>query len=89
MDHIRLHDYVPFYFGVKTPMVACNQDHNDEIAYLQFSTNLLQTPATVISDGNARSGMTKFQPFTQLSDLSILDVKAIQGVKYGADPELK
>ena len=43
----------------------------------------------VISDGNAASSQTKFREFKTIDDLEILDVKAIQGVKYADDPELK
>jgi hypothetical protein len=84
-----LHDYVPLYFGNKTPMVAANQDRNEEIIFLRFSLNLLALNGVVISDGNARANNTKFQIFSKLDDLSILDVQAIHNVKYAKDPELK
>ena len=35
------------------------------------------------------SSQTKFREFKTIDDLEILDVKAIQGVKYADDPELK
>ncbi len=87
---LPLHDYVPLYFGFKTPMAACNQHINSEFAYLTFSLDLLgTTTGIVISDGNARSNRTHFKRFNNIDDLAFLDVKAIQGVKYRGDEELK
>jgi len=85
-----LHDYVPLYFGVKTPMVAVNQDQNEAIVFLRFSLDIfLGIAGVVISDGNARSTATKFFPFARVEDLSVLDVAAIHTVKYARDHELK
>lgn len=84
-----LHDYVPLYFGFKTPMVAWNQDKNEQLIFLRFSLNILALPDVVVSDGNARSTATKFVKYGRLDDLAILDPKAIQTVKYAHDPELK
>ena len=84
-----LHDYVPFYFGFKTPMVAWNQAHNEEIVYLAAPLDVLRLSGVVITDGNARSGATQFREFRSVQDLAILDVKTIKGVKYGQDRELK
>ena len=84
-----LHDYVPLYFGFKTPMVAWNQDKNEQLIFLRFSLNILVLPGVVISDGNARSIATKFVKYSGLDDLAVVDPKAIQTVKYGHDPELK
>lgn len=84
-----LHDYVPLYFGFKTPMVAWNQDQNPGLLFLRFSLNILSTPGAIISDGNARSKATRFSLFQELEDLSFLNVKAIQTVKYARDPEQK
>lgn len=84
-----LHDYVPLYFGFKTPMVAYNQDRNDEFIFLRVSLDILRLPGVVISDGNARAVGSKFCQFTGIDDLRILDTKAIQTVKYAGDSELK
>lgn len=84
-----LHDYVPLYFGFKTPMVAWNQSKNYELTFFRFSLDILATPNVVITDGNARSAGTKFVKFTAVDDLAALDSKAIQTVKYAHDPEVK
>lgn len=84
-----LHDFVPLYFGFKTPMVAVNKDKNEELVFLRFSLEILTTPGVVITDGNARSNVTKFRSYTQIDDLSIVDAKAVNIVKYAHDGELK
>ncbi|MCM2281461.1 MAG: DUF4433 domain-containing protein [Bdellovibrionaceae bacterium] len=84
-----LHDYVPLYFGNRTPMVAVNQQHNQELVFIRFSLDLLTHGNLVITDGNARSASTVFRVFTQLTDLDILDPKAINTPKYKGNPELK
>jgi hypothetical protein len=84
-----LHDYVPLYFGFQTPMVAWNQEENPNLLFLRFSLSILSRSGVVISDGNARSKATRFRQFQGLDDLSILNVKAIQTLKYAKDPEVK
>ncbi len=84
-----LHDYVPLYLGFKTPMVAINQTHNEELLFLRFSLDVLATIGSVVCDGNARSHASKFYLFTDPDVFSNLDVAAIRSVKYAKDPELK
>lgn len=83
-----LHDYVPLYLGFKTPMVSVNQNHNEDLLFLQFSLDILNSGKVVISDGNARSARTQFKVFSQLVDLDFLDIKAIRALKYAYDSEL-
>ena len=84
-----LHDYVPLYFGFKTPMVAVNKAIYESLLFILFSLDILETSGVVISDGNARSTQTKFTLFSSIDDLSLLDVQAVLGTKYAADSELK
>jgi hypothetical protein len=84
-----LHDYVPLYFGFKTPMVAANQKHNEDLLFLQFRLDILNLGSIVISDGNARSNATCFRIYSQISDFDSLDIAAIRGVKYAHDTELR
>jgi len=84
-----VHDYVPLYLGFKTPMVAINQAHNEDLLFLRFSLDVLATPGSVVCDGNARSLATKFYLFNGPDIFSNLDVAAIRSVKYAKDPELK
>ena len=84
-----LHDYVPLYFGNRTPMVAVNKNVNEKIIFLRFSLNILALGDIVITDGNARSGSTVFKSYTQLNDLDILKPSSINTVYYAHDPEIK
>jgi hypothetical protein len=84
-----IHEYVPLYFGFKTPMVACVQEINEKIVFLRFSLNVLELPEVIIADGNARSDNTLFRSFSSLDDLKFLDVRAIHSRKYSNDPEKK
>lgn len=84
-----LHDYVPLYLGFKTPMVAINQAHKEDLLFLRFSLDVLATPGAIVCDGNARSNSSKFYLFTGPEVFSSLDVTAIRSVKYAKDPELK
>jgi hypothetical protein len=84
-----LHDYVPLYLGFKTPMVAINQAHNEDLLFLRFSLDVLATPGAIVCDGSARSNASKFYLFTGPDVFSSLDVTAIRSVKYAKDPEIK
>ncbi len=84
-----LHDFVPLYLGFKTPMVAINQAHNEDLLFLRFSLDILSIPGSVVSDGNARSNASKFYLFNGPDVFSNLDVAAIRTVKYAKDSELK
>lgn len=84
-----LHDYVPLYLGFKTPMVAINQTHNEDLLFMRFSLDILAITGSIVCDGNARSNASKFYLFTGPEVFSSLDVTAIRSVKYARDPELK
>lgn len=84
-----LHDYVPLYMGFKTPMVAYNQEYNEQIVFIRYSLDLFTNWGVVVADGNARSSNTKFKLFQHVDDLEFLDAAAIRTVKYAHDPELK
>ena len=84
-----LHDYVPLYLGFKTPMVAINQGHNEDLLFLRFSLDILATPGSVVCDGNARSQASTFYLFNGPDVFSKIDIAAIRSVKYAKDPELK
>jgi hypothetical protein len=85
----NLHDYVPLYWGRKTPMVAALQKQNESLIFLMFSTNLLNDYSCVISDGNARSDLTNFKSYQDIDDLRILNAKNINTVKYASSQSTK
>ncbi len=82
-----LHDYVPLYFGWKTPMVRRNQEHNDDILFLCISLNILKNIDVIFSDGNARADKTQFFLFKQLEDLKMINAKAINSVKWKSETD--
>lgn len=84
-----LHDYVPLYLGFKTPMMAMNQAHNEDLLYLRFSLDILAIPGAVVCDGNARAQASKFYLFDSPDVFTKLDIAAIRTVKYADDPEKK
>ena len=84
-----LHDYVPLYWGKKTPMVAALQHQNESLLFLMFSTSLLNDYECVISNGNARSPDTSFQVFIELNDLDLLNPRSINTVKYASNQVTK
>ncbi|MCX6131449.1 MAG: DUF4433 domain-containing protein [Proteobacteria bacterium] len=84
-----LHDYVPLYFGFKTPMVVRNKDQNQGMIFLRFSLDILGMPDVMFTDGNARSSKTRFFKFQQLDDLESLNASAISKVKWVGNEELK
>ena len=85
----NLHDYVPLYFGPKTPLVVKYQDRNEEFLYLRFSLNILQLSGAVFSDGNARSNATRFFLFNSIDDLQVVDPCAINAFSWVGDDEKK
>jgi ssDNA thymidine ADP-ribosyltransferase, DarT len=85
-----LHDFVPFWFTFKTPMMAKVQDKSPELVYLQLSLDILSKGDVVITDGNAASANTKFRLFRTFDDLQILDLSILQKkVDYAGNPERK
>ena len=84
-----LHDYVPLYLGFKTPMVAINQVHNEDLLFLRFPLDILTRQDSVVCDGNARSHTSKFYLFSDPDVFSNIDIAAVRSVKYAKDPELK
>lgn len=84
-----LHDYVPLYFGFKTPMVVRNKDHNESLVFLRFSLEILSIAGVVFKDGNARSAVTQFFKFTHWDDLKSLHSRAISSVKWAGNEQLK
>jgi hypothetical protein len=50
---INLHDFVPFYFVPKTPMLACRQDQQDNLVLIEVSADVLRRAGCLFTDGNA------------------------------------
>jgi hypothetical protein len=70
----RIHDYVPFYFSPRNPMLFV-QDNRDEIVILVFKASLLYEEGMLFTDGNASVGNTRF--YDDLADLDNLNWNCI------------
>ncbi len=66
----RVHDFVPFYFNPKNPMLYKRKKIQSEIIILCVDRNLLQTNLK-FTDGNAASNSTKF--YSSIKDLGKLN----------------
>jgi len=66
----RVHNYVPFYFNPKNPMLYKRKNMQSEIIILCVDRNLLQTDIK-FTDGNAASSSTKF--YSNIKDLEKLN----------------
>ena len=84
-----LHDYVPLYFGRKTPMVSAIRNLNDSLIFLFFSFDILNDLECIISDGNAADAKTSFKVLQSIDDLDFLDPKSINSQSYAHDNEIK
>lgn len=56
----QIHDYVPFYFNPKNPMLYVRRNIQHEIIILAITKSLLKIEGTIFSDGNAASEHTLF-----------------------------
>lgn len=70
----KVHDFVPFYFNSKNPMLYKRKNMQDEIVILCIDRNLLQTNSK-FTDGNAASNLTKF--YSSAKDLEKLNWSVI------------
>jgi hypothetical protein len=84
-----LHDYVPLYFGRKTPMASALRKLNDSLIFLAFGFDILENCPCVIADGNAADVNTNFCEFNSVDDLQILDPKSINTHLYAHSDEIK
>lgn len=60
----KIHDYVPFYFNPKNPMLYKRKDIQDDIVILCIDRNVLKKEC-IFTDGNAASSSTIFYDDTR------------------------
>jgi len=77
----RVHNFVPFYFNPKNPMLYKRKNMQSEIIILCVDRNLLQTDIK-FTDGNAASSSTKF--YSNIKDLEKLNWSIINS-EYWSD----
>ncbi|MDF5725964.1 MAG: DUF4433 domain-containing protein [Rhizonema sp. PD37] len=68
VNNISLHNYVPFYFSPRNPMLYVRQEMQNQIAFLSTDPRLLLDSSTIFSDGNAAAQNTNFYCGTPLLD---------------------
>lgn len=72
----QIHDYVPFYFNPKNPMLYVRRGIQHEIIILAITKSLLKTEGTIFSDGNAASEHTHF--YKGINNLNKLNWECIK-----------
>ena len=58
----RLHNYVNLYLCARNPMLFKRKHLHMDLCVLRVSTDVLDIPEVVITDGNAASSYTRFWP---------------------------
>lgn len=57
-----LHDYVNLYICARNPMLYRSQAQHSELCVLRVSTEVLDLPAVIVTDGNAAGRYARFAP---------------------------
>ncbi|MHB1278871.1 MAG: DUF4433 domain-containing protein [Bacteroidia bacterium] len=97
---IVLGDFIPFYFGIRMPMLYVVQNGGnfvksptkaENVIYLVcgLSSILQQAPEYYFSDGHATDNFTSFFDATRINDLpNIVDWKAVQAPYWAGNENL-
>lgn len=100
IETITLGDFIPFYFGVKMPMLFVVQNggnfvHSstppEDIIYIAFSIQktITSNPIYYFTDGHATDLMTSFYNNAKINDLPhIIDWNAIKASYWGGQENL-
>ena len=56
----QLHEFVPFYFNTRNPMLYRRKNIQNELVILCVDATVLNQDNTIFSDGNAANKTTKF-----------------------------
>lgn len=57
-----LHDYANLYICARNPMILKVQTKHKKLCVLKVSCDVLDIPGTIVTDGNAASGYSRFEP---------------------------
>ncbi len=97
---IILGDYIPFYFGVRMPMLYVtqhggnfveNETSPEDIVYLVCSLNKIVTSNYdyYFTDGHATDNLTSFYDKTKINEIvNIVDWEAVKSKYWGGDENL-
>ena len=78
-----LHSYANLYFDARNPMMYCLKDRSDLIV-VRVSSDVLDIPDAVVTDGNAAAGSTRF--YQSPEGLAHLDSRPIFA-EFWTDPD--
>jgi ssDNA thymidine ADP-ribosyltransferase DarT-like protein len=78
-----LHDYANLYFHARNPMLRKRAVQHAGLCVLRVSTEILDLPGAVITDGNSASGYTAFRQSP--AGLAIVD-RDLVFAEYWTDP---
>ena len=84
-----LHDYVPLYFGARSPMLCAVRYKLDqrEIVHVAATWDVLKMSTTVFTDGNAATWGT--QQFSGIEKLKSVDLEAASKWYWASDDETR
>ena len=83
-----LHDYVNLYICARNPMMYKRRGQHAELCVLRVSTDVLDLPKVVVTDGNAASTLRGYARFAAAPDgLSIVD-RELTFARYWNDADL-
>jgi hypothetical protein len=83
-----LHDYVNLYICARNPMMFKRKGQHADLCVLRVSTDVLDLPTVVVTDGNAASTSRGYAKFAAAPDgLSIVD-RDLTFARYWTDPDL-
>lgn len=79
----NLHDYVPFYFSGKTPMLYVQGQKQSDIIFLATNTDEIKKSGIFFTFTDRHAVIQYARFYTDLADLNKLDLKAIQNSEWG------
>jgi hypothetical protein len=87
---MSLHEFVPFYFNTRNPMLYVRHDIQHELVILLISADIIDTKMSapkfaIFSDGNATNRPTKF--YSGIGQLDKLDSSIIFGKSWNHEDE--
>jgi len=80
---LSLHDCVPLFFALKTPMLSVLREMQEQIIHIHIDPRLLLEPGTIFTDGNARSRSTSF--YNDIEYLTGLNWQVIRASYWGSE----
>lgn len=84
----KVHDYVPFYFNARNPMMYRRKSINPELVILLVDASVINNPDVYFSNGNAASHNTSF--YKGQENLHVVPFETVYASSWNHDdPEIK